>query len=149
MEHLPVTFSWPFFHYNFQLPPGLEQLACQSSKRLLTRFGRSHFNPANQGSGWCFQQHENDLRNILRRNLPIRDTLGTAANGTSTKFGIDASRHDTSNSHSFISVIQHHSFTKTVQSKLRSVVCRPARECIFSSQATYIDDVAAFPVPHP
>jgi hypothetical protein len=46
-------------------------------------------------------------------------------------------------------VIQHHSFTKTIQSELRSIVSCPTRERILSSQATYIDDVAALPVPHP
>src|SRR5580704_5249319 len=66
-----------------------------------------------------------------------------------SKIGIYTSWHDTTYSHTLISVIQHHRFTKSLQTKLRSVIGCPTGECIFSCQATYMDDVAAIPVPHP
>src|SRR6266404_2972774 len=60
-----------------------------------------------------------------------------------SEFGSHAPRHDVTDTHILFPLIEHHRFAQTGESKLRRVVCGPARKRILPSQATHIDDVTA------
>src|SRR5580692_240442 len=104
-------------------------------KALLSRFGWSDFNLAYQRPFRHSQQHQYNIPDILWRYLPI------GSRRSATKFCIAASRHNVSDPHVVIAMIQHHGLRKTVQAELGSVVGRAPRKGILSGQATYIDDV--------
>ena len=113
-------------------------------KALLSWLCWSDFNLAYQSPFRHSQQHQYNLPNILWRYLPFRHPCRSA-----TKFCIDASRHNVSDPHVVVAMVQHHGLRETVQSELGSVVRRAARKCILPCQATYIDDVAAATILYP
>src|SRR5580658_103109 len=116
-------------------------------KALLSWLCWSDFNLAYQSPFRHSQQHQYNLPNILRRDLPFRLCqigLGRSA----TEVCIDASRHNVSDPHVVVTMVQHHGFRETVQSEFGSVVRGASRKCIFPCQATYVDDVAAATILH-
>src|ERR1700733_1082921 len=112
-------------------------------KALLSRLCWSYFNLAYQSPFRHSQQHEYNLPDVLWRYLPI------GPRRSATKLSIDASWHNVSDPHVVVSVIQHHGFRKSAQSKLGCIVSAAARECILACQAAYIDDVTAAAILEP
>src|ERR1700733_9871593 len=128
-------------------------------KALLSWLCWSDFNLANQSPFRHSQQHKYNLPDVLwrypptpsRRHLPTgrrRSRFSIGTRRSATKSCIDASRHNVSDPHVVIAMVQHHGLREAVQTELGSVVGRTACECILSRQATYVDDVTAATILH-
>src|ERR1700722_12308650 len=88
------------------------------------------------------QKSSHYFGDILGVNFPICTRFGTMP----CKFGRDTSRHDVAHSHIVVSLIQHHRFTKSVQSELRRVIRGASCKRVLASKTADIHDVATAPL---
>ena len=82
------------------------------------------------------------LGDVFRRDHPAR-VAGRGLPGIRAEFRIHAARHDGTDAHVVVAVVQHHGLGETVEPELGGVVAGAAAERVLAGQAGDVDDEAA------